>query len=196
MKDLELPEGALYLPSPGRCASCGFPTSHCCCALIPRVACRTNIVIVRHTSERHKTTNTGGLAGVVIGATRIDHGRPGRPLDLTGTLGERPRLLLPHGSEKLGEPPSTLVVLDGSWQQIRSMRSRIKPLSHVPLLSLPDAPSRMRMRRAPRHLQGFSTMEAIAEALEVLGEPEPAAALRDLYDELVRRWVSLGLGCG
>lgn len=88
---------------------------------------------------------------------------------------------------------STLVVLDGTWQQVRSMRSRIQPLPEVPLLSLAVAPRRARMRRSsePNRL---STMEAVADILEQLGEPEPADALRTLYDEMVRRWRVLRYG--
>lgn len=150
-------------------------------------------MIVRHVSERDKPSNTGALTALVLGATRIDYGLAGPPLDLTGQLGLAPRLLLPRGSHRLDEAPSTLVVLDGTWSQVRSMRARIDPLQRVSVLSLPEGPTRTRMRRGPAG-GGQSTMEAVAQALELLGEPEPAQTLRVLYDELVRRWMALRFG--
>jgi DTW domain-containing protein YfiP len=182
-------------PWPHRCPGCGFPHEHCVCALIPRVPCRARIVVVRHIAERKKASNTGGLTALVLGCPRIDHGDPGPPTDLSPILGDRPRVLAPHGSTELTEPPSAIVVLDGTWGQARRMRARIPPLRDVPAWTLPDAPARDRMRR-PHLPDGLSTMEAVATALELLGEPEPARALRSLYDELVRRWLTLRLGHG
>ncbi|MEZ4320530.1 MAG: DTW domain-containing protein [Myxococcota bacterium] len=202
----DLPPGDLFLPHGRRCTGCGFPRAPvegedaptglvdpalmCLCADLPHVPSRTRVLVVRHASERRKASNTGGLAARVLGGTLVHHGLPGVPLDLRGHLGEAPRLLLPQGTTPLDTPPSTLVVLDGTWHQVRAMRARIPPLPEVPLLSLPVAPPRSRMRL--HHLpEGRSTMEAIADALDFLGEPEPARALRELYAELAKRWLEL-----
>lgn len=146
--------------------------------------------MVRHATERKKASNTGGLTARVIGGELLEHGLFGHPpLDLRDRLGPAPRLLLPLGSTVPTEP-STLVVLDGTWQQVRAMRSRLEPLPSVPVLSIPALTARRRMRS--QHLpEGMSTMEAVAEALDVLGDPEPAAALRALYAEINARWLDL-----
>lgn len=186
----DLPDGALFLAHRDRCTGCGLPERWCLCAELPTVRSATRVLVVRHATERRKASNTGGLVARVLGGRPVDFGLRGQPLDLTGHLGESPRLLLPNGSPRVDAPPSTLVVLDGSWQQVRSMRTRIPPLPEVPLLTLPPGPPRRRMR-----LQGLpegrSTMEAVADALELLGEPGPAEVLRELYDELARRWLFL-----
>lgn len=151
--------------------------------------------MVRHASERHKASNTGGLAAKVVGAERIEHGLPGQRVDLTDRLGDAPRLLLPHGSERIDEPPSAVVILDATWHQARAMRARIPPLPSVPLLSLPahDARPRMRLQHLP---EGRSTMEAMADVLELLGEPEPAGALRELFADVTARWLTLRQATG
>lgn len=179
-----------FLPRGDRCTGCGLPAAHCLCDAMPTLACRTRLVVVRHAAERKKASNTGALTAKILGGTCLDHGAPGVRVDLTGTLGPNPRVLLPHGSERLDAPPSTLVVLDGTWQQVRGMRARIPPLSTTPLWSLPAGPQRLRMRE--HHLvEGRSTMEAVADALDLLGEVDAARELHVIYAELTRRWRML-----
>lgn len=185
----------LFVPEPHRCPGCGLPHERCVCAAIPRVACRLPILMVRHVSERHKASNTGGLTSVVLGCPLIDHGVPGPPTDLGPRLGEGARLLSTGGQTDFEEPPSTLVVLDGTWAQARRMRQRIPPLPSTPVLTLPAAPDRHRARR-PLVAGGMSTMEAVAEALDRFGESEPALALRELHALLVDRWLTLRRGKG
>jgi DTW domain-containing protein YfiP len=181
---------SLYQGGPRRCSGCGLPPERCLCAEIHVVPSRVPVVVVRHHLERKKASNTGGLAARVVGGALYDHGGRGHaPVDLVGRIGDAPRLLLPHGTSPM-TTPSALVVLDGTWQQVRAMRARVAPLGAVPIWTLPAVPPRHRMRQG--HLaEGMSTMEAVALALDLLGEPEPAAALRDLYDELSARWRSL-----
>lgn len=157
---------------------------------------RVDVVIVRHVSERHKVSNTGAFAARVIGARVIDHGGPGGPTSL-GDVGDAPHLLFTGGREADWPVPSTLVVLDATWAQVRRMRARVPGLQEMPTLSLPAAAARPRMRKT--HLvEGVSTLEAIAEALDRLGDPEPAAALRALYARMAGSWLHLrqqdGLG--
>ena len=45
-----------------RCPRCRVHTSLCVCALIPRIATRTRLLLVIHRREERKPTNTGRLA--------------------------------------------------------------------------------------------------------------------------------------
>lgn len=150
------------------------------------------VVIVRHVAERHKVSATGALTARVIGGRVLDHGGTDGVVAL-GDLGESPHLLFTGGREADWPVPSALVVLDATWAQVRQMRRRVPGLVGLPTLTLPRRAIRPRMRQ--QHLpEGMSTLEAVADALEVLGDPEPAEALRELYTRMTALWLDLRQG--
>lgn len=156
------------------------------------VPSRVRVLVIRHVAERVKVSNTGALAAHVIGGTCLDHGGTEGVIAL-GDLGLAPHLLFTGGRERDWPVPSTLVVLDATWSQVRSMRSRIPGVAELPTLSLPVAAARPRMRH--QHLtEGMSTIEAIADALDRLGDPEPAIALREIYRRTTAAWLDLRSG--
>jgi DTW domain-containing protein YfiP len=112
-------------------------------------------------------------------------------MDPRSSTSARPRTCcFADGNERREWPvPSTLVILDGTWRQARRMRIRVA--AGMPVLTLPpDGQSalRMRVRRVP---EAMSTIEAIAGALDRLGDPEPAQALRDVSDRMNALWMQL-----
>ena len=175
----------------GRCPGCRFPPSACFCADVRPISTRTRIVIVRHAAEVAKTSNTGRIAArALTNCTLVDHGLPGQPLDLRGAVGSDAWVLYP-GSARRPDHVPTLVVLDGSWGHVRGMRRRIPPLETLPSLSLPPpavAPVRMRRGLAPDQL---ATIEALAAALTLLGEPDAGDALRGVFEVMSTRMRDL-----
>jgi DTW domain-containing protein YfiP len=170
-----------------------MPPAHCFCAEIPAIRTRTRLLIVRHCAEISRTSNTGRMVARAVPGTRVvDHGLPGAPLDLTELIGPNSWVLFP------GAPPATgpldvgtLVVLDGTWSQVKGMRWRVPPLDKLPSLSLPApeiAPLRIRRPSEPNQL---ATIEAVAAALEIIEGPEPAAQLRRVFDVMARRMRDL-----
>jgi len=137
------------------------------------------LVLLRHASEIGRSTNSGRWAARALGARILDYGRAGTaavdevPLSAPGSW-----VLFPSAgpTPRGGERPRRLVVLDASWSQARRMLQRVPALRTLPRLSLEPPPGRERLRRPPRP-QGMSTLEAIARALEWLGEPEAARRL-------------------
>src|SRR5215510_6256239 len=91
------PHGGKELSSPAltrrakphlRCADCRMHRSLCICALLPRIATRTRVVLVLHQLEARKPTNTGALAArclensvVVYRGRAPDGGATADPLD-------------------------------------------------------------------------------------------------------------------
>lgn len=173
-----------------RCPTCILPLSMCVCALLVEVRSRVPIVVVRHVFEAKKASNTGVLAARVVGGRVVDHGLPHVAADL-GDLGSAPHLLFPQGAAREWPEPSALVVLDGTWSQARTMRSRVAGVAGLPTLSLEAPEARVRLRAQVERPTGMSTIEAIAGALERLDDPEPAAALRRLYEAMSERWLWL-----
>lgn len=164
----------------------------CVCARVPRVENQTKILVVRHTKEAQKSTNTARLASLALSNMEIvDYGAQGHPFDLALLEGEAMWALFPDSVRPLPPGrPRTLVVIDGTWAQVRQMSHRVPRLSTLPRLSLspPEAPT-IRLRRPP-HPDGMATIEAIGHALTLLeGAPvgEPLLALHEVYVEAVLR---------
>jgi DTW domain-containing protein YfiP len=174
-----------------RCERCLLQRRFCVCADIPRIETRTRVLIVRHVSERTRSSNTGRAAALALARAEIlDVGEQGVPFD--GAALRRPGtwLVYPEGAPRLeapAPPPEQIVVLDGTWQQARKMRTRLTALRGLPILRLPDAAApRQRLRAAPAHGM-VSTIEAIARALRLVEGEAPAAALEALFELLVAR---------
>lgn len=181
----------------GRCPRCAFPPEACLCAEIPRLVLPWRFVIIRHASEIPRMTNSGRWAALALeGAVLHDHARDATPASddhLAGLVGAAPAALLfpsPHGAARPPEGLRTVVVPDATWSQARRMVQRLGPLQRLPRLSLPPPPEALRLRRPPV-AGGMSTLEAVAAAVDLLGDAAAAAALRRLHDAAVERTLRL-----
>lgn len=180
-----------------RCPRCLFPPAECLCPDVPRIAVRTRFLLLRHASELPRPTNSGRWAALALAGTRVlDYALPGPPPDLSA-LAEPGTVVLfpsPH-APRLEVHPRQVVVLDATWAQARRMVQRIPALRTLPRLSLPAGnsrtgrqPARQPMRQ-PTVAGGLSTIEAMAAALELLGEHEAGRALARLHEAaLARAW--------
>lgn len=182
----------------GICQRCYQRLDRCVCAHVPRVAVRTEFLIVRHAKESWRTTNTARLASLAIpSVTLVDYGGLGGDRARLGEiveafLGPDTWVLFPGAGEWFPRetPPLRLVVPDGSWRQARNILRRVRGLDGLPRLSLgPRAGAFERLRRSPIP-EGMSTLEAIAGAIAVLEGPAIARPLEALYDLVVERSLS------
>jgi DTW domain-containing protein YfiP len=182
-----------------RCARCHMHSTLCVCALIPRLATRTKVVLVIHRYEDRKPTNTGRLATecLVNSEVRV-RGHLSDDLAPLGTDADAQTVLLfPHEDavplERFvaSERPVTLVVPDGNWRQASKVRKRVPGLAGVPCALLPaGAPSSYRLR-AEAHGHGLAALDAIARALGILEGDHVRAAMEALFRTMVERtlWV-------
>jgi DTW domain-containing protein YfiP len=183
-----------------RCARCIFPKEACICAIVPRLATRTRFLVLRHASELSRPTNSGRWAALALANLRlVDYAVDREPLDVASLVEPGDAVLFPSPHPpRLDPPPSRVLVLDGTWAQARRMIQRIPALQELPRLSIlapavraadPASAARPPMRRRPTVRGGVSTLEAIAGALHLLGEPDAARALDALQAEaLARAW--------
>jgi len=172
----------------GHCPRCLLQLEICVCGILPRIEARTEIVLIRHITERLLTSNTGRFAALALPKSRILAYGGGDPFDPAPLLAPKTALLYCSGPPRaLPFIPERLIVLDGSFRQARRMYKRVAELRELPELSLP-APqvTPTRLRRPPQP-EGMSTIEAIAAALSALEGPELAAPLWALHAELVTR---------
>jgi DTW domain-containing protein YfiP len=153
---------------------------------VPRIATRVEVVFLRHYSERDRLTNTGNWASLALPTSRVlEQGVPGALLDASELDAPGTWLLYPspHPPPPGTPPPRRIVVPDATWAQARRIVHRIPAIQRLPRLPLPAAASpgtSPGLRRPPRRgvgLGGMSTLEAVAAALRLLGEPEAAEKL-------------------
>jgi DTW domain-containing protein YfiP len=173
--------------------------SLCICALLPRIATRTRVLLVLHQLEIPKTTNTGVVAArcltnsAVVYRGRAPAGVESESLDATLARDGTPVLLFPHATATpladwpAADRPLVLVVPDGTWAQAARARRREAALARLPCVSLPDATvaaSRLRAASRPGRL---ATLEAVAIALGILEGTEVAEALMRVYRIMTER---------
>lgn len=154
---------------------------------------RAEVVILRHVAERHRSSNTGRVAHMALTGSRlIDFGEQAVPLDDSQLRAPGTWLVFPEGpSVTPSPPPARLIFLDATWAQARRMRQRVLALRGLPILHLSVPVSADRLRASPGGSH-VSTIEAIAAALRLCGEPTPAAELDRLFALHVERARAAG----
>jgi DTW domain-containing protein YfiP len=173
------------------CARCRRPASVCYCRALPTLATTTRVVILQHPRERDMPIGTARMASLCLPNAELHVGiRWGDSAALAATLGDpaRPPILLypgPGAKDILREPPAgpvTLVVVDGTWSQAKTV-VRDNPILHaLPryAFATPEL-SHYRIRKEPR-AEYVSTIEALMHVLGALeGDP---ARFRSLLDPL------------
>lgn len=183
------------------CLRCRRPVSVCYCAALPRLPTTTRIVILQHPRERDMPIGTARMASLALPQAELHVGvRWGEHAALAAALGDpaRPPILLYPGAgakDILREPPVgpvTLVVVDGTWSQAKTV-VRDNPILHaLPryAFAAPE-PSRYRIRKEPR-IEYCSTIEALMHVLGALeGQPERFRALL----EPMRAMIDAQLAC-
>ena len=169
------------------CARCRRPQVVCYCAALPRLETRTKIVILQHPRERDMPIGTARMASLCLPQARLHVGmRWDNSAPLAKALADPayPPILLypgPGAKDILREPPAgpvTLVVVDGTWSQAKSVVRDNPVLQNLPRYAFASPePSQYRIRREPQ-VEFVSTIEALMYVLGALeGEPERFRAL-------------------
>lgn len=163
------------------CYRCDKPLATCICTKVERLANNTGVTIVQHPRERRHPLGTARLAELGLRDVRVlvdVEGRYRGPIAPT-TFPEKTAVLYPGAQARpLPDPaseeaPTHLVVIDGTWHQAKTLYRDMTWLHEFPHYVLsPDAPSRYRIRREPKH-DYISTLEALLLALQHL---EPSLA--------------------
>jgi DTW domain-containing protein len=157
------------------CHRCRKPAAVCICFDVPRVANRTEVIILQHPKERQHPFGTARFAELGLRSVRtlVHYGLERSPSPL-GALPPGTALIYPAADApdlRSAPPPAALLFLDGTWSQSRTLY-RINPsLSLLPRYRIePRVASRYQIRSEPAE-HFTSTIEAIAEALAIV-EPE------------------------
>src|SRR4051812_34726481 len=182
------------------CGRCRRPASVCYCHALPRIDTATRVVILQHPRERDMPIGTARMASLCLPGAELRVGIQWTGELLAGAIGDpaRPAILLypgPGARDILRDPPRgpvTLIVVDGTWSQARTVVRDNPVLQALPryAFATPE-PSHYRIRREPRAAY-VSTIEALMHVLGALeGDP---ARFRSLLDPL-RAMVDAQLAC-
>lgn len=159
------------------CARCLRPERMCWCEHLTRLDTKTRVVLLQHPKERDLAIGTARMASLCLPNSELLVGVDwGASEALARALSdpERPAALLYPGPgavdlmEHAPEHPITLVVIDGTWWQSKSILKRNPTLAALPRYAFrPPSPSDYRIRREP-HEACVSTIEALTYALGAL----------------------------
>lgn len=167
----------------------------CYCALLPRLETTTRVIILQHRRERDMPIGTARMASLCLPQAELHVGidwSNDEALQRALSDPERPTVLLYPARDArdiLREPPAgpvTLVVVDGTWAQARSVVRDNPILDALPryAFAAPE-PSRYRIRREPR-AEYCSTIEALMHVLGVLeGDPDKFRALLVPFEAMI-----------
>lgn len=151
----------------------------CVCGILPRIDHTTRVVLLMHRAEWERPSNTGRLAVLGLKRAELATWRPSLDLELLLRDGHEHLLLHPSGKPLRAsyERPVSLIVPDGTWRESSRIARRVAMHPRVHRVRL-DSPPRAGLRVAPSP-DRVGTADALAVALEVLGELEAARELRD-----------------
>ncbi len=181
-----------------RCSRCKMHEVLCICADLPFLKIKTRVIVVMHSAEQKRVSNSGRLVPLCLegGEVRL-RGVRGQQLKSDDLLEPERRsiFLYPRLGSQLLSPkviaqdprPITLIVPDGNWRQARKVALREPSFKDLQPYHLPPGPpSRYRLRSSPSP-DRLSTFEAISRALILLEGEVLRAPLERAFDLLVER---------
>ncbi len=180
------------------CNVCGMSMENCFCSEVEQIEVNTRLLLVVHSKELKRTTNTGRLAVHSLGNSQLlVRGEMGNPLNLSPFLnGEYESLLLFPSKEaeeltpevlKRIRRPIQLIVPDGNWRQASKLEIRQKEISHLPKVMIKEKNEAAFHLRKENSIYGMSTLEAIAKAMGILEGKDVEQRLQHLYQLKLQR---------
>ncbi|MBC7371703.1 MAG: DTW domain-containing protein [Bdellovibrionaceae bacterium] len=172
------------------CTNCLQPQFGCYCAHVQRFDSNIDFVVLIHPIEVKRRIATGRMASLTLENSQLIMGQdytnddavnailadpnrhpvilyPGRlSKDISPLSNEAKQNLFPKGKRL------TIFVIDGTWHTARKTMYHSENLKLVPRICFsPEKPSNFRVRKQP-HPACVSTIEAIHNTIELIGETQ------------------------
>ena len=155
-----------------------------------------------HIKEKRKVSNTGKIANLCLSnSQRIYIGEKYPTTDIKDLISEDHinLLLYPDATAELNkeliskfEKPINLIVLDGNYNQAGKMFRSEKILRKAITVRLPLGQIRKCKLRSPLHPEQISTIEAIMNSLEIIGDTKANEYMEYLFNEMTFRLKKRG----
>jgi DTW domain-containing protein YfiP len=184
------------------CPECEFLKSRCLCETLKNIHNNVHLIVLQHPSESKHPLNTVRIMKksfqnitVIVGEDFTAHA----PLnDILNNPSNRCSLLYPAPEAKLlsregviHQPPTHLILLDGTWRKAKKIFLSSKNLQELPAFSfITEEISDYRIRKSSVE-NSFSTLEASTFALQIL-EPKldttaALAAFKQMIDFQIKK---------
>lgn len=184
--------------NPGSCLACRLRRAECVCAHAPRLGILTRLIVIIHSKEWRKTTNTGHFARLAIQNAEVRlHGSPHQTVSSAGieSASASTLVLFPgRGASPLNHDyiaalprPLTLLVPDGNWNQAKHMMRRVPMLCLARPVRLAGPGLDLHGLRHNSCPDRMSTFEAIAQALGILEGEETEDRLLQFFRQVLER---------
>jgi DTW domain-containing protein len=179
--------------------------AQCICEKVSPLSTAIRILILQHPQEQYKLLNSARLCNLAIKNSVLQVGLSWRNLShalgeeteakewgvlfLKGVIDPSRRIELYDTKKRQLLPIKTkfkgIVVIDGSWKQAKAMWWRNPWLLRLTRITLNPAHKSL---RGQAKKEGLATIEAVARALDCLGENvDVGESLRKQYEELIIR---------
>ncbi len=196
------------------CETCHKSTTLCLCDVVQPHKTHTHILILQHPQEPDHEIGSALLAHQALENSTLKIGLSWRNLSAllnkktvdptrwvvlylgSGIKGDIKKLEQLQFVSKRGHPTEKpkkiegIIILDGTWSQAKTLWWRNAWLLKLPRAILNPAHKSLyrELRKEPRK-ECLSTIESIADTLDVLGEsPKVSQHLRDLFSQLLMRY--------
>ncbi len=150
-----------------------------------------------HIKEKRKVSNTGKIANLCLSNSQIIYiGEKYPTTDIKDLISEDHinLLLYPDATAELKEEfiakcdkPINLIVLDGNYNQAGKMFRSEKILRKAITVRLPLGQIRKCKLRSPLHTEQISTIEAIMNSLEIIGDTKANEYMEYLFNKMTFR---------
>jgi DTW domain-containing protein YfiP len=186
------------------CARCLRPLATCYCPHVQALPTRTRVLLLQHPREHRMAIGTARMAHLSLpnSLLRVATDFSSDPLVTEALAQPEPPWVLFPGKQALDvrelprDRPVTLIVVDGTWWQARKLLKLNPILAALPRVSFtPSQPSRYLIRRQPAEFC-VSTIEALAQVLEILEPGQSFAPLLEPFHAMVarQRWFQTTVG--
>jgi len=185
------------------CPKCHRDTAQCLCAKVPVFENLIPVIILQHPQEQYKELNSAWLTNIMLQNSHVRVGLSWNGFKSVAGESAMPSqwgILFLNSKGKAGDPPVTIqdrkkqpatdygflkgiIALDGSWKQAKTLWWRNPWFLKLNRISLNPAHASL---RAQTREGGLSTIEAVAFALDHLGEDKKIGeSLRENFRRLI-----------
>ena len=186
------------------CPVCKLYNDICICSEIKEFTLDTRISILMHIKEKRKVSNTGKIADLCLNNSQVIYkGEKNPATDIKDIISEDHinLILYPDATSELNkefvskcDKPINLILLDGNYNQAGKMFRLEETLRKAKTVRLPLGQIRKCSLRSPLHQEQISTIEAILNALEIIGDSSANEYMEYLFNEMTLRLKKRGQG--
>lgn len=184
------------------CPTCMLYNEICICSKIKKFTINTKISILMHIKEKRKVSNTGKIADLCLTNSQVIYKGEKHPTtDIRDLISEDHinLILYPDATAELNkeliakfDKPINLIALDGNYNQAGKMFRMEKILRKAKTVRLPLGQIRKCELRSPLHPEQISTIEAILNALEIIGDSSANEYMEYFFNEMTLRLKKRG----